>query len=83
MFAHELEHVRKTYLANRSDPPIPRNMPPLSGRVAWARNLSRRLDVPVNVLHKLCPQMFQEDCNKRLIRNYNKVASTMVKFEQV
>ena len=83
VFAQELDHVRRTYLADRDAPPISRNMPPLAGRVAWSRNLSMRLEQPIQSLNTLCPALFKEPCHQKLIKQYNKVGSVLVKFEQV
>lgn len=81
--ATELDNVRKVYLAQRQDPPVPRNMPPLAGRVAWSRNLSLRLSQPVEELQSLCPQLFKEPDNQKFVKQYNKVGKVLVQYEQI
>ena len=83
ILSRELDHVRKIYLADRADPPIPRNMPPLAGRVAWSRNLATRVSEPMEALQHLCPKLFQEPAHQKLIKQYNKVGKVLMEYEQV
>jgi dynein heavy chain len=43
----DLENVRKTYERSKDNPPVPRKMPPVAGTVAWARQLLRRIEEPM------------------------------------
>ncbi len=36
-------------MKQREDPPIPRDMPPVAGKIAWARQLSRKLQEPMEI----------------------------------
>ena len=40
-YAKELETTKKLYQKSKASPPIPRNLPPISGKVAWVRQLYR------------------------------------------
>ncbi|KAG5316447.1 DYH8 protein, partial [Acromyrmex insinuator] len=55
MFQQEIEDIRDSYNENRSDPPIPRNIPPVAGRILWIRQLYKRvrlaLSSPMLVRH--------------------------------
>lgn len=50
MYSQELEHVRQIYQTEKTDPSAPRNLPPIAGRIAWARQLFRRIEAPMKVL---------------------------------
>ena len=78
VMAEELELVRKIYLQDRDEPPIPRNMPPLAGRVAWSRNLATRVSKPMETLQALNPGLLTEPAHQKLIKHYNKVGKVLV-----
>ena len=48
-YAKDLESVKKTYQNDRMDPTIPRNIPPISGRISWARQLYRKIETPIKI----------------------------------
>jgi len=35
------------YENEKADPPVPRGMPPVSGRIAWSRQLYRKISMPM------------------------------------
>ena len=37
------------YQRCKDDPPIPRDMPPVAGKIAWARQLYRRIQEPMDI----------------------------------
>ena len=37
------------YQKYREDPPIQRDMPPIAGKIAWARQLTRKIQTPMMV----------------------------------
>ena len=49
MFMRDLEFVQKMYNKNKENPPLPRDMPPVSGRIAWVKQLYRRISSPIEV----------------------------------
>jgi len=51
-YGQDLEQVRTMYEAERTSPATPRNLPPIAGRIAWARQLFRRLEAPMKVFQK-------------------------------
>lgn len=48
-YGRDLEAVRKLYQKLKNEPPTARNLPPVAGRIAWARQLYRRIDGPMRV----------------------------------
>jgi dynein heavy chain len=46
-YGRDLEQIRKLYQKHKADPVIPRNLPPVAGRIAWARQLYRKIEVPM------------------------------------
>jgi len=51
-YGQDLEQVRVTYESEKTSPAAPRNLPPVTGRIAWARQLFRRIDDPMKTFKK-------------------------------
>lgn len=49
MFQKEIEVLRDRYNEERQTPMIPRNIPPVSGRIMWIRHFYSRIEEPMNV----------------------------------
>ena len=48
-YGRDLEQMRKLYQKHKADPTIPRNLPPVAGRIAWSRQLYRKIELPMRV----------------------------------
>lgn len=48
-YGRDLEQIRKLYQKHKADPVIPRNLPPVAGRIAWSRQLYRKIEIPMRV----------------------------------
>ena len=44
-------------MKHKDDPPIPRDMPPVAGKISWARQLFRRIQEPMEIF-KVTPSKF-------------------------
>lgn len=51
-FGRDLESVRKQYQKGKDDPTVPRNIPPVAGKIAWARQLYRKIDIPMRAFKR-------------------------------
>lgn len=51
-YGKDLEAVRNLYQDRKTDPVIPRNLPPISGRIFWARQLYRKIESPLKIFKK-------------------------------
>ena len=40
--------MEELFNANKAKPPIPKNMPPNSGSIAWARSIITRIKTPID-----------------------------------
>lgn len=49
MFQNELEALRDRYNEERQSPLLPRNMPPVSGRIIWIRHFYKRITEPMEI----------------------------------
>lgn len=48
-YYHYLQHIRVMYDKEKEDPYTARNMPMFSGRIAWGRQLFRKIEQPMNI----------------------------------
>ncbi|XP_069769397.1 dynein axonemal heavy chain 5 isoform X6 [Narcine bancroftii] len=81
-FGRDLDLVRKTYQKQRENPPTPRNIPPISGKIMWVRQLFRKIDIPMKFLKKNTDILKSSEM-KKVIKNYNKMASVLLEFEML
>ena len=81
-FMKDLQFVQSEYNKHKEDPPLARNLPPISGKIAWARQLYRRLSSPVAVFQKH-QQLMQLPETKKAIKHYNRLARVLVEYELI
>ncbi|XP_074730329.1 dynein axonemal heavy chain 5 isoform X2 [Strix uralensis] len=81
-YGHDIETVCKIYTRQKQDPPLARNLPPIAGKILWARHLFRRIQEPMESFQQH-PAVLQTPDGKRIIRNYNKVAKVLMEFEVI
>ena len=79
-FGGEIESTRKLYMQHRDDPPIPRDMPPVAGKISWSRQLARKIQDPMERFAKH-PEILKSPEAKKVIRMYNRVAQVLMEFE--
>nr|XP_033786541.1 dynein heavy chain 5, axonemal-like [Geotrypetes seraphini] len=79
-YSRDLDLVRKLYQKQKENPPMPRNIPPITGKIMWARQLFRKINQPMKFL-KARPEVLKSVEMKSVIRNYNKMAAVLMEFE--
>lgn len=52
-YGRDIEMVSHIYMKQKLDPPIGRNMPPVAGRIMWARQHSRRIQGPMDLFQQV------------------------------
>ncbi|XP_062925084.1 dynein axonemal heavy chain 8-like [Mobula hypostoma] len=81
-YSGELMFIKKHYQEKKEDPPLARNMPPLAGKILWARQLFQRLHEPIDYFYKNS-DILKSPRGKSTVRKYNKIAYVLVKFEML
>lgn len=76
----ELASIQEVYEAKKHAPPVTRNAPPVAGSITWARHLLKRIEDPMKNFQSNATVLASKE-SKRIIRNYNKIAKTLVAFE--
>jgi dynein heavy chain len=81
-YAKDIDYVSKTYQKNKSDPPVARDLPPIAGKIAWARQLFRRIQEPMEAFQQH-PTIMQTAEARKIVKNYNKLAKVLLEFEML
>ncbi|XP_078247829.1 dynein axonemal heavy chain 5 isoform X3 [Pogona vitticeps] len=81
-YGHDIEMVSKLYSRQKNDPPLARNLPPMAGKILWARQLFHRIQEPMSLFQKHSTVLQTAEA-KPIIRNYNRVAKVLLEFEIV
>uniref|UniRef100_A0A6Q2YIW6 AAA+ ATPase domain-containing protein n=1 Tax=Esox lucius TaxID=8010 RepID=A0A6Q2YIW6_ESOLU len=79
-YSRDLEVIRKLYQKQKDNPPIPRNMPPVAGKIMWSRQLFRKIELPMSVLKNKIDLLKTSEMRK-VIRSYNKMAAVLLEYE--
>ena len=68
------------YQRNCENPPVHRDVPPISGRIGWARQLMRRIRNPMDIFERH-PSCLKTQEAIKIICNFNQLATVLVEFE--
>lgn len=79
---HSQLSLPQAYYNEKEDPPLTINMPPLSGKVAWARQLGHHLEQPIARLQAR-PALLDSGPGRAMVRRYNKIALALTEYEIV
>lgn len=52
-YGRDIEMVSRIYMKQKLDPPIGRDLPPVAGRILWARQLSSRIQSPMDLFQQV------------------------------
>ncbi|EFN77895.1 Dynein heavy chain 8, axonemal [Harpegnathos saltator] len=82
MYQQEIENIRDKYNEDRSNPPVPRNIPSIVGRILWIRQLFRRIEIPMNIF-KLHEKVITKEPMQKCIKAYNALVSVFIHYELI
>ncbi len=68
------------YQDQHKSPPLCYNMPPMSGKIMWSRQLFKHLEAPMEKL-KARNGLFDGAQGKALVRKYNRIALVLTEYE--
>ncbi|XP_033984034.1 dynein heavy chain 5, axonemal isoform X2 [Trematomus bernacchii] len=81
-YGRDIEMISRIYMKQKLEPPIGRDMPLVAGRIMWARQLSSRIQGPMDLFQQH-PGVLSTPEAKRVIRNFNRVAMVLLEFEML
>ena len=82
LFVKDLQFVQSEYNEHKHDPPLARNLPPVSGKIAWSRQLYRHISAPMTAFQRV-PELMQLPGTKKAVKSYNRLAQVLVEYEMV
>lgn len=82
MYQKEIEQIRDRYNEDRSSPVLPRNTPPVAGRILWIRQLCKRVQGPMDIFKKHDRVITHERLQKS-IKMYNSLISVSLYYEMI
>ncbi|XP_046493196.1 dynein axonemal heavy chain 8 [Neodiprion pinetum] len=81
-FQREIEETRDRYNEDRLDPPLPWNVPPVSGRIYWIRQLYKRIENAMGI-YKTRPRVITHERMQKCIKVYNALISVFIHYEMI
>ncbi|KAF1387642.1 hypothetical protein PFLUV_G00082060 [Perca fluviatilis] len=79
-YGRDIEMVSRIYMKQKLDPTIGRDLPPVAGRTLWARQLSSRIQGPMDLFQQH-PGVLSTPEAKRIIRDFNRLARVLLEYE--
>ncbi|XP_072937033.1 dynein axonemal heavy chain 8 [Epargyreus clarus] len=81
-YTGEIESIRDRYNEERENPELPRNMPPVSGRVMWIRFYDKNIKGPMEEFRKH-KEVINHMNTQRCIKLYNVMYIVFTEFELI
>ncbi|KPJ08753.1 Dynein heavy chain 8, axonemal [Papilio machaon] len=81
-FTAEIENIRDRYNEERENPELPRNMPPVAGRIMWIRFYNKNIKLPMEEF-KLHHEVITHMNTQRCIKLYNVMRIVFTEFELI
>ena len=81
-YNNEIEGMENLFLQNEKNPPIPKNMPPTSGSICWARSIISRIKSPIDKF-KTKPEILTKDAlGVQAAKNYVRIAKQLTESHE-
>ncbi|XP_019712193.1 dynein heavy chain 8, axonemal [Hippocampus comes] len=80
LYVSEVEAVLKLYEKQNEDPPLGRNMPPVSGRLRWARHLYKKIHEPISYIRENSDILTTPE-GRTVVKMYNQTTAVLQRFE--
>ncbi len=79
-YAKDIDSVSKVYQKSRLDPPVARDLPPITGKILWSRQLYRRIEQPMSIFEEN-KTILQFNEAKKIIKNFNHLSTVLIEYE--
>jgi len=67
---------------NQAKPPIPKNMPPKSGSIAWARSIITRIKTPIDKFKTRAEILTKYEEGIQSAQNYVRIAKNLTEVHE-
>ncbi|GIQ80742.1 dynein heavy chain [Kipferlia bialata] len=79
-FYQECVTITRLYEVYKNSPPVPRDMTPFAGPIAWSRLLLQRIEEPMSHF-RTAPHLLTSKAGRKAVKIYNKLSRALVQFE--
>ncbi|XP_059171726.1 dynein axonemal heavy chain 8-like [Physella acuta] len=80
---NKLQILNKMYEREKDDPNIQRNVPPISGKIFWLRQILNNIAKPIFMLQHYRPSVMKSKPGRKIMYRYNKFVYMLVKTEVI
>ncbi|XP_067125373.1 dynein axonemal heavy chain 8-like isoform X2 [Centruroides vittatus] len=81
-FEDELDMYSMYYRTFSQSPVLPRDMPSFSGKITWARDLFKKIEIPMQLLKEHLNMLNPKEVRK-ITRAYNELGAVLVEYEMI
>ena len=81
-YMRDIDAIQKLYTKQKKDPPTESDLSPVAGKIAWARQLFRRIDEPMTIFRQFQDLMKSQQA-KKMIKHYNKLGKVLLEYEML
>ncbi|XP_077580363.1 dynein axonemal heavy chain 8-like [Stigmatopora nigra] len=80
LYVSEIEAVSKLFEKQNEDPPLGRNIPPIAGRLRWARHLYKKIHDPISYIRENSDILTTPE-GRSVVKLYNQTTAALQRFE--
>ncbi|XP_054622281.1 dynein axonemal heavy chain 8-like [Dunckerocampus dactyliophorus] len=80
LYVSEVEAVSKLFEKQNEDPPLGRNMPPVCGKLRWARHLYKKIHEPISYIRENSDILTTPE-GRTVVKMYNQTTAALQRFE--
>jgi len=79
-YGSDLKIVQETFLAQRDDPPMGLNKPPITGALNWCRGLKDRISIPMKKLNELDRTILDREESREIYKIYTTIEASLDEY---
>ncbi len=76
----DLKSIQELFLAQRDDPPIPINLPPVAGSITWCRGIMQRANTPMQKLQLLHRSVLEREEAKEVTKVHENIYESLNEY---
>jgi len=76
----DLKSIQELFLAQREEPPIPVNLPPVAGAITWCRGIMQRANIPMQKLQMLHRSVLEREEAKEVTKVHENIYESLNEY---
>lgn len=81
VYQKSIDHIKKNFYNNRFNPKTNPMMPPVAGKIEWARQIFEVISTPIEFFKDNFPLLQSNQDAIKAVNSYNKLAKSLVEYE--